>query len=100
MESFQAVECIYRKEIEEELARKTAGDILYLGEGAELCSRSGRIIQVVEDTEGVFILMEPEARIRIDRIISLFGKPGACFDAYNAFVNACLIYGGYDEDSH
>jgi hypothetical protein len=42
--------------------------------------------------------MEPEMRIRVDRIITVFGKPGAAFDEYDAYANACLSCTGGDLD--
>ncbi len=38
----------------------------------------------------MFITLDSGAQIRIDRIITLFGKPGAAFDEYDAFANQCL----------
>jgi hypothetical protein len=49
--------------------------------------------------EGMFILLDSGTRIRIDRIITLFGKPGAAYDKYDAFANACMdCMGGYEKD--
>ena len=39
---------------------------------------------------------ESHAMIRIDRIITLFGKPGAAYDEYDAFANACMDCSGGD----
>lgn len=47
--------------------------------------------------KGIFLTVHPEVNIRIDRIITLFGKPGAAYDEYNAYANECLsCTGGYE----
>jgi hypothetical protein len=47
--------------------------------------------------QGIFIFIKPENQIRIDRIITLFGKVGAAYDEYDSFANQCLsCTGGYD----
>lgn len=47
-------------------------------------------------------MLDNNEHIRIDRIITLFGKPGAAYDEYDAFANACLNcagpHGAKDED--
>ena len=40
--------------------------------------------------KGMFITLDSGTQIRIDRIITLYGKPGAAFDEYDAFANQCL----------
>ena len=61
-------------------------------------SIEGRVINLEEVSgEGLFITLQPAARLRIDRIITLFGKPGAAYDEYDSFANQCLsCTGGYD----
>ncbi|MGM9478174.1 hypothetical protein ACS5PU_17240 [Pedobacter sp. GSP4] len=49
--------------------------------------------------EGVFLVMDNGERIRIDRIITLFGKPGAANDDYGASANASMsCLGGYEKN--
>ncbi|HEY1025902.1 MAG TPA: hypothetical protein VGE26_12100 [Sphingobacteriaceae bacterium] len=48
---------------------------------------------------GVFIHLDDNSRVRIDRIITLFGKPGAAYDEYDAYANGCLnCAGGHGAD--
>jgi len=95
--SYLAVEWVYREVIEEEIAKQTTGNIFHYQDDASICSDKGRILKLEETPDGVFILLDSGARIRVDRIITLFGKPGAAYEAYDAFANACLdCTGGYD----
>jgi len=96
--SYMPVQYVYREIIEEEIAKRTSGKIFYFNIEQVVDSIEGRIIKIEEiNGEGLFITLDPEAHLRIDRIITLFGKPGAAFDEYDAFANQCLsCTGGYD----
>ena len=96
--SYVPVQYVYREIIEEEIGKGTTGKIFYFNGDNVVDSIEGMVIKLEEiGGEGLFITLEPDARLRIDRIITLFGKPGAAFDEYDAFSNQCLsCTGGYD----
>ena len=96
--SYSPVEYVYREVIEEEIAKRTNGKVFYFNGEQVVDSVEGRIVKMEEiDGKGLFITLDPAARIRIDRIITLFGKPGAAFDEYDDYANQCLsCTGGYD----
>lgn len=96
--SYLPVPWEYKEVIGEQIGKQASGKIFYFS-GPEVTAAEGRILRMEETPgEGVFIILEPAARIRIDRIITLFGKPGAAYDEYDAFANACLsCKGGYEE---
>jgi hypothetical protein len=96
--SYSPVQYVYREVIEEELAKHTQGKIFYFNDDQVVDSREGQLVALVEsEGRGMFIVLNPEYRIRIDRIITLFGKPGAAYDEYDNFANQCLsCTGGYD----
>ena len=96
--SYSPVQYVYREIIEEEIEKQTEGKVFYFDNTNQVNSFEGKVI-TMEDIagKGLFITMEPEERIRIDRIITLFGKPGAAFDEYDSYGNQCLsCTGGYD----
>lgn len=48
-------------------------------------------------SKGLFIVTDSEFQIRVDRIITVFGKPAAAYDEYDNYANQCLsCTGGYD----
>lgn len=98
MEStYTPVQYIYQEIIQEEIQRKRRGKVFYFNAAQEVDSLEGTVVELREVTgEGWFIVMEPHAMIRIDRIITLFGKPGAAYDEYDAFANACMDCSGGD----
>jgi hypothetical protein len=40
----------------------------------------------------------PGEQVRLDRIITINGKPGPAFDEYDNYANACLSCQGGNED--
>lgn len=96
--SYSPVQYVYREIIEEELAKHTQGKIFYFNDDQVVDSYEGQLVALVErEGQGMFIVLTPEYQIRIDRIITLFGKPGAAYDEYDNFANQCLsCTGGYD----
>lgn len=96
--SYTPVHYCYRESIEEEIARKRNGKVFYFNFKGEVDDVEGTVVELIEYTgKGIFITLTPHASIRIDRIITLFGKPGAAYDAYNAYANACMEC-NYGED--
>jgi len=96
--SYSPVQYVYREIIEEEITKQSRGKVFYFNDGQAVDSCEGELVSLVEvEGKGLFIKMIPEAQIRIDRIITLFGKPGAAYDEYDNFANQCLsCTGGYD----
>ncbi|MGE8291102.1 MAG: hypothetical protein ACN6ON_05470 [Sphingobacterium sp.] len=89
----------YREVIEGQIRKRNRGKIFYFEEGSKLGEAEGAILEMTEEKKGVFILTENGHRIRIDRIITLFGKIGAAYDEYNEFADACMdCTGGYTKE--
>lgn len=90
----------YREIIEEQINIKGKGKIYYFEAENKLGETQGTIVKMIEEkNKGVFIVMEDGFRIRIDRIITLFGKIGAAYDEYNAYADACMdCTGGYTKE--
>jgi len=96
--SYSPVQYVYREIVEEEIAKLSRGKIFYFNEDQVVDSCEGHLVALVEvEGKGLFVTLNPEVQIRIDRIITLFGKPGAAYDEYDNFANQCLsCTGGYD----
>ncbi len=89
----------YREVIEEEIKKNSTGKIFYFCQDEGICEVRGRIIELKEENEGLFIVLDTESKVRIDRIITLYGKPGAAYDEYDAYANACMdCMGGYEKE--
>ncbi|SRR5690606_4368396 len=98
--SYLPVAWEYREVIEDAIEKKSVGKVFYFCQEEGICEATGSVIQVKEISKaGLFVVMNTNVKIRVDRIITLFGKPGAAYDEYNAYGNACMdCLGGYDKD--
>ena len=96
--SYTPVSYDFRETIEDQIGKQKYGKIFFWNAENKVDSVEGRVLELNDiPGEGMFITLEPAARLRIDRIITLFGIPGAAFDEYDAFGNQCLACtGGYD----
>lgn len=96
--SYTPVQYVYREVIEEEIAKHSSGKIFFFSADEKVDDREGKIVKLVEiESKGLYIVMNPEYQIRIDRIITIFGKPGPAYDEYGSYANQCLsCTGGYD----
>jgi hypothetical protein len=100
MQSYSPVQYVYREIITEQMEKNSDGKIFYFDNDDKVESTEGKV-RALEDVtgKGMYITLDTGAQIRIDRIITLFGKPGAAFDEYDSFANQCLACtGGYDID--
>jgi hypothetical protein len=95
--TFTPVSYDFRETIEEEIAKGKHGKVFFFNESDQVDSVEGKAMKMEEiPGKGIFITMDTQVLIRIDRIITLFGKPGAAYDEYDAFGNVCLsCTGGY-----
>lgn len=97
--SYSPVQWVYREVIEEAIINHSSGKIFFFCKEETICSEEGEVLKMEEiSQEGIFIYLHTGKSIRIDRIITLFGKPGAAYDEYNAYANSCMeCMGGYEE---
>lgn len=98
--SYLPVAWEYREVIEEEISKKTIGKIFYFCREEGICEANGSVVLMEEEKhKGLFIGLDTGVKIRVDRIITLFGKPGAAYDEYDSYANACLdCMGGYERE--
>jgi hypothetical protein len=96
-DTFTPVAYEYREVIAEQMEKETRGKVFFFDNNDQVEEALGLIIACEEiNGEGIFITLDNNFCIRIDRIITLFGKPGASFDRYDALANTCLdCTGGY-----
>ena len=89
--SYTPVAYDYKETIEEQIAKNTSGKVFFWNDKQAVDEVIGRVVRLEEIAgKGMFIALDSGAKVRIDRIITLFGKPGAAFDEYDAFANQCL----------
>jgi hypothetical protein len=62
----------------------------YFGAENELEGSRGRIGDIVKEKDGEFLPVNHDDRIRLDRIITINGKPGPAFGEYDSYANECM----------
>lgn len=98
--SYTPVSYDHREMIEEEINKCKIGKVFFFNINTQLDCVEGQIANLVEfKNSGWFINVYPETLVRIDRIITVNGRPGPAFDEYDSYANACLdCKGGYELD--
>jgi uncharacterized ferredoxin-like protein len=97
MDSFTPIAYVYY-EIIEELKSKGIDSIVHFFKAEkEIDSVRGKIETVLKEKDGDFLLMNTGEKVRLDKIITIFGKPGPAFDLYDSYANSCMdCMGGMD----
>lgn len=91
METYTPVPYEFREVLEEQIGNRKSGKVFFWSADEKVDEQSGTVIRLDERPgEGLFAVFESGISVRIDRIITLFGKPGPGFEAYDAFANQCL----------
>ncbi|MEJ1239881.1 hypothetical protein WBG78_17210 [Chryseolinea sp. T2] len=91
MESYTPVSYEFRDVLQDQIQKGTNGKVFFWNKDEQVDECIGKI-EHVDDRggNGLFAVFGNGDSIRIDRIITLFGKPGPGYDAYDAFANQCL----------
>lgn len=76
--------------IEDYIAKSKSGKVHFFDEKGEVNSSEGTVTGIVKNTYGDFLTVSGDRSVRIDRIITLMGRPGAAYDEYDRYANACL----------
>jgi hypothetical protein len=86
-------------DIIEELAEKLSlFRVFFFMPDQTLGEANGEYNRISKDADGEYMLLKDENPVRIDRIITVNGKPGPAYDEYIAYADACLsCQAGYDE---
>lgn len=89
----------FREVLESVIDKKAEGKVFFFDNSGQVAEESGVAVEMMEEKGlGVFLILDTGSKIRIDRIITLFGKVGAAYDEYDAYANACMsCMGGYEE---
>ncbi len=89
--SYLPVAWEYKEVIEEEIKKGNKGKIFFFNATNQVDEVEGTAVKLAEEqNKGMFVFLDTGRKIRIDRIITLFGKIGAAYQEYDAYANACM----------
>lgn len=96
-DSFTPVDPVYYDIIESE-KKQSFSKVYYFVSGIDLEEASGKITGIEkDDSNAEYLCFDKGHRVRIDRIITINGKPGPAYDEYDRYALACLdCNGGMD----
>ncbi len=89
-ESYLAVDPDFIEILHEMVSLRKSGKVHFFNAKGELDDAEGVMNSTVKETAGEFLCLSSNQRIRIDRIITVLGRPGPAYDEYDAYANACL----------
>ena len=67
-----------------------SGTVNYFSYNDSLEGYKGEILKYYSKKDGDFLELSDNRSVRLDRIITILGKPGPSFDKYNHFSNVCF----------
>lgn len=67
-----------------------SGKVHFFNPTNQVDDTSGHIVSLEKSKLGEFLVLNTGAKVRLDKVITLFGRPGPAYDQYDAFANACL----------
>lgn len=70
---------------------KENSKVFYFSTGSDVEEVKGKIINLIKKNDfEEYLLFDSSEEVRIDRIITVNGKPGPAYDEYDAYALACL----------
>ncbi|MEQ9297355.1 MAG: hypothetical protein RIF33_02280 [Cyclobacteriaceae bacterium] len=67
-----------------------SGKVHFFNPADQVDDTSGHVINLEKSRRGEFLVLNTGMKVRLDKVITLFGRPGPAYDRYDAFANACL----------
>lgn len=90
-EQFMPIDPDYTEIIEEYISLKKCGKVNFFNEFGKIDGTSEGVgIELQSSPKGVFLLLSCGDIVRVDKIITLMGRPGPAYEAYDRYANACL----------
>lgn len=72
--------------------------VIYFGFNNILEESKGFVKNILRKENGEFLNIKNGNEVRLDKIITINGRPGPAFDEYDAYANECLsCQAGYDD---
>lgn len=89
-DTFSPIDPDYYDLIDELVKSDKCGKIFFFSPTNELDEISGHLSGVVKKSDGEYLATDSATMARLDKVITIFGKPGPAFDEYDRYANACL----------
>lgn len=67
-----------------------SGKVHFFNPQGKVDGATGHVVELLRLDDGQFIHLSDGGQIRLDKIITLYGRPGPAYENYDSFANACL----------
>lgn len=89
-DSYLPVPWDFRETMDEVRRQGKDGVIYYFTTEPDMEKAEGSISELVETAEGEFLITSGGHQVRLDKIVTLYGKPGPSYHIYDGYANVCL----------
>ncbi len=89
-DSYLPVDPDFMELIDSLIQRKSNGKIHYFNAKGELDDAYGEFLRVSKSQSGEHLVLSKDQYVRLDKIITVLGKPGPAYEEYDRYANACL----------
>ncbi len=89
-DSYLPVPWDFREVIAEVKEQQRDGVIHYFTQEPAMDQADGKITDVIENKDGEFLITSNGGCVRLDKIVTLYGKPGPSYHIYDGYANVCL----------
>ncbi|MFW6268079.1 MAG: hypothetical protein ACOC1E_02975 [Marinilabiliaceae bacterium] len=84
--------------LDKEIRESDEGKVFFFQPDNNIGQAEGKLTGLHKEKNGEFLAIYETEPVRLDRIITINGKPGPAYDEYDAYANACLsCQAGYEE---
>lgn len=88
-DKYSPVDPEFIDEVVKSCGENKVGKIHFFDSEGELADASGEAMALIEENKAEYIVID-QCKIRLDKVITLFGKPGPSYEEYDRYANACL----------
>lgn len=89
-DSYLPIDPNFYEVIQQAKEARKSGKIHFFNPMGEVDDGQGLITSIIQNEQGKFVLLSDRRSIRLDKIITLYGRPGPSYEAYDRYANACL----------
>lgn len=88
-DSYLPVDHDFEEMVAKILIERKSGKVYFFDAKKELDGVEGPLDRIEKNNEGKFLLVRG-LPVRLDKIITIAGKPGPAYEEYDNYANACL----------
>lgn len=89
-DSYLPVPWDFREVLDDVMTAGKDGVIYYFTTEPDMEKAEGKITRLETTSDGEFLVTSNNHKVRLDKIVTLYGKPGPSYHIYDGYANVCL----------